>query len=98
MDPPPGFMDAVDALPILSAEDIGKICADYDEEDDETNGDSDDEDDQQGSTDGSAAKDDDNDDDNEAGESHNEMTTETALLETNDRRHLRNRERSPTRP
>ena len=38
------FMDAVNSLPILSASDISKVCADYDEEDDDTAGDSDDED------------------------------------------------------
>ena len=36
------FLDAVEAVPILSSSDIAKVCADYDEEDDETAGESDD--------------------------------------------------------
>ena len=37
------FMDAVNALPILTSSEISKICSDYEEEDDHTAGESDDE-------------------------------------------------------
>jgi hypothetical protein len=57
------FMDAVNALPILQASEISKVCADYDEEDDDTSGDSDDEDEEDHGPSEDLPSDDDMDDD-----------------------------------
>jgi hypothetical protein len=85
------FMDAVNALPILSASDISKVCADYDEEEDDTLGESEDEDDE--NVDGQEEpKEEEGDGEEETSGSDGgapPLETDPSFLQTNSRRRLR---------